>query len=124
MIVRGVLSNAIPVDGAGRACLCCSGAAGAFRPARGAARRRYARPVGAGRLPGLRRAAGLVSMVVGWRGAQSDALLRLFAVRHAVELSAHQMRALRLDRGHRLSGNRRRTRRRSRPKPANPAAAT
>ena len=36
------------------------------------------------------------------------ALLRLRAVRHAVELRAHQVHALRLDRGHLLSGARRR----------------
>ncbi len=61
------------------------------------------------RLSGLRRRAGRIH---GRRlaGRARHALLRLLAVRDAVERRAHQMHAVRLDQGHRLSGGRRRRR--------------
>ena len=55
------------------------------------------------RLPGLRRRAGRLDGRRLARRAQ-HALLRLLAVRHAVELCARQMHAVRLDQGHRLPG--------------------
>ncbi len=110
-----------PGRSARRACLCRRRAPGAFRPAGLPPR---CEPAGRGRrwpLPGLRRAAGRLA-----HRRMADrarlALLRLRAVRHAVELCPHPLHLLRLDQGHRLSGDRRRVRAPSRPRPATSAA--
>ena len=81
--------------------------AGAFRPARSAARRRQ-RWSRSARAPV--RPAAVRRCIDGGRLARCArrALLCLLAVRHAVELRARQMHAVRLDQGHRLPGDRRR----------------
>ena len=108
-LIRAVLGDAILDRGAGRACLCRGGPAGAFCAARRRPRRQASRPGRRRRLSRLRRSAGVVA---GGRlaGRAWRALLRLLAVRHAVELCPHQMHGVRLDQGHRLSGDRRRRR--------------
>ena len=109
--------------GAGRARVRGRSIAGALRPSCGAPRCRSAGAGRSRRLSRLWRSAGVHH---GGRLEWSarDPLLRLLAVRDALELSAHQMRAVRLDRRtlriKRLPADPRR----SKPKPADPAVLT
>ena len=123
-MVRAVLDDADPGRGAGRARLRRRGAAGAFRPARGARSMpaRWCRSATASARPAAARRSA--SMVVGWQRRARRALLRLRALRHAVELrprssarSAARPRASPIRRSRAAPA-------RSRPRPATTAAAT
>ena len=94
--------------GAGRARVRGRSIAGALRPSCGAPRCRSAGAGRSRRVSRLWRSAGVHH---GGRLEWSarDPLLRLLAVRDALELSAHQMRAMRLDQGHCVSRDCRRT---------------
>ena len=104
-MVRAVLADAIPVEALAEHVFVAAALQVHF--ARLAARldAERAGPGRRRRLPGLRRPAGRLD---GGRlaGRARHALLRLLAVRDAVALRAHQMHAVRLDQGHRLSGDR------------------